>query len=853
MAAPAQSIAPSPGGGEQRNSSPAGMSHREILSAMSGLLLGLFVAILSSTIVTNALPTILNKLHGGESAYTWIVAGALLSLTATTPIWGKLADLFSKKLLVQIALIIYVAGSLVAGLSTNVGMLIACRVVQGIGAGGMSALAQICIAAMVSPRERGRYSGYTGAVFAVATVAGPLIGGTIVDTAWLGWRWCFYVGAPFAVVAIILLQKTLHLPVSKKKVKIDYWGAAVIAAATVLLLVWVTLAGQKYDWISWQTFVMVPGAIVLYALAVWVELKVENPIVPLNMFKYRTVTLAVVGSLMVGVGMYSATTFLSQYFQLGRDKSPTMSGVFTIPLVIGLALAAAVVGKIITKRGKWKVFLILGTALITAGFGLLGMARWDTPYWQVAIYMALAGLGVGMTMQNMVLAVQNTVPVHELGAGSAIVTFFRTLGGAIGVSALGAVLANRVTHYTTDNLISGHVPPSAIAGMQGSAIPDLKAIPAAVRPLIEDAYGHGIGDIFLIAAPCAFIAFLVVWFIKEVPLRTLSATQRAATGDAPEAAAAGAVPAAVPASASASVLSSASASASAPVAAGAGAGSESLVGSRMVEHPQSAAPYHQPYGTLTDSGVQGTVRAGDGSPVVGATVTLIDPNGRQIGRSITKHDGYYALDTPGAGQFVLIGSAVGHQPEAATIAVGDLPLDYDLRLSGSGGLAGTVRAAGDAGSAVAGALVVATDARGEVVGSAVTGADGGFRFGDLVPGPYTLAVSAAGYRPNAVPAEVAGGQADLVEAELLPAAAVRGVVRHRDSGEPLADAKVTLLDAAGNAVETVLTDASGEYAFARLDGDSYTVVAAGYAPTATQVTLTGKGQEGLDLTLTHEN
>ncbi|MBW8798994.1 MAG: MFS transporter, partial [Streptomyces sp.] len=244
-----------PHGGGSLEQTP--MTHRQIMEAISGLLLGMFVAILSSTIVTNALPHIITDLGGGQSAYTWVVTASLLAMTATTPLWGKLADLYSKKILVQIALVIYVLGSAAAGLSQNAGMLIACRVIQGVGVGGLSALAQIVMAAMISPRERGRYSGYLGATFAVATVGGPLLGGVITDTSWLGWRWCFYVGVPFAVIALIVLQKTLHLPVVKRDVKVDWAGAFFVAAAVSLLLVWVTFAGDKYDWISWQTYAMI--------------------------------------------------------------------------------------------------------------------------------------------------------------------------------------------------------------------------------------------------------------------------------------------------------------------------------------------------------------------------------------------------------------------------------------------------------------------------------------------------------------------------------------------------------------------------------------------------------------------
>ncbi|CAM5732078.1 Putative multidrug resistance protein MdtD [Streptomyces antimycoticus] len=296
------------------------MTHRQIMEALSGLLLGMFVAILSSTIVSNALPEIIADLHGGQSAYTWVVTATLLAMTAATPLWGKLSDLFSKKLLVQIALLIYVAGSVVAGLSQNPGMLIACRVVQGVGVGGLSALAQVVMAAMISPRERGRYSGYLGATFAVATVGGPLLGGVITDTSWLGWRWCFYVGVPFAVIALIVLQKTLKLPVVKRDVKVDWSGAFFISAAVSLLLLWVTFAGDKYDWISWQTYAMVGGSIALGLIFILIESKAREPIIPLRLFRNKTITLASLASLFVGIAMFSGTVFFSQYFQLARGE-----------------------------------------------------------------------------------------------------------------------------------------------------------------------------------------------------------------------------------------------------------------------------------------------------------------------------------------------------------------------------------------------------------------------------------------------------------------------------------------------------------------------------------------------------
>ncbi|MCQ0001337.1 MDR family MFS transporter [Streptomyces sudanensis] len=498
------------------------MTHRQIMEALSGLMLGMFVAILSSTIVSNALPEIVTDLGGGQSAYTWVVTASLLAMTATTPLWGKLADLFSKKLLVQLSLVVYVAGSIVAGLSQSSGMLIACRVVQGIGVGGLSALAQIVLAAMVPPRERGRYSGYLGAVFAVATVGGPLLGGVITDTDRLGWRWCFYVGVPFAVLALLVLHRTLRLPVARREVRVDWSGAALISAAVSLLLVWVTFAGDRYDWASWQTAAMVGGSALLGALFLAVESRAAEPIVPLRLFRNRTIALASLASLFVGVAMFAGTVFFSQYFQLARGESPTMSGVMTIPMIAGLFVSSTVSGQAITRTGRWKGWLVGGGALVTAGLGLLGTIRYDTEYWRVAVFMAVLGLGLGMVMQNLVLCTQNQVAPQGLGAASSVVTFFRSLGGAVGVSALGAVLGDRVTRYVTEGLAALGPKGAALGhgGTAGGGIPDLDALPAPVRGVVESAYGHAVADVFLYSAPFALLALLVTFFIREVALKS---------------------------------------------------------------------------------------------------------------------------------------------------------------------------------------------------------------------------------------------------------------------------------------------------------------------------------------------
>ncbi|WOX10841.1 MFS transporter [Streptomyces sp. N50] len=815
----------------------APMTHRQIMEALSGLLLGLFAAIISSTIVTNALPTIIGSLGGGQEAYTWVVTAALLSMTASVPLWGKMADLVSKKALVQISLVIYIIGSVVAGLAQNPAMLIGARVIQGLGAGGLSALVQVVMAAMIAPRERGRYSGYTGATFAVATVGGPLLGGVITDTSWLGWRYCLFVGIPFALIALIVLQKTLNLPVAKRKVKVDWTGAFFITAAASLLLVWVTFADDKYDWLSWQTYTMVGGTLVLALLFVFTETRASEPIIPLRLFRNRTVSLASLASLFVGVGMYSGTVFFSQYFQLARDKSPTMSGVMTIPMIGGLFVASMVSGRFITKTGRWKGWLVAGGLFLTAGLGLLGLMRYDTPYWELSIYMAMLGIGVGTMMQNLVLSTQNQVTPKDLGAASSTVSFFRSLGGAVGVGVLGSVMSGRITHYAKDTVASLDPQSQAAAAkaVGSSALPDMDALPSTVRTWLESAYGHGIADVFLYAAPFALIAFIVVMFIKEVPLRTSGGLAQAAE-EAVGVLDAGEFPA----------------PAEEKTPSWATEGTEQLAAvSTVVGEETAPVTASDPMPDPVSAGIpiRGFVRGAESAPVPQSAVTLISLAGRQLGRSVTQADGSYALAAPSVGSYVLIASADGFQPQASTVVVnGAEPVSYDVLLSGTSGLNGLVRAA-ETGLPVKDAMVIVTDVRGDLLSSGITGEQGEFAFAELVPGAVTVAVNAAGYRPRALPVEVGGTGVTRIEIDLDSGAQVQGVVRAPHG--PLADARVTLVDAAGNVVGTATTGSDGAYAFTDLSGGEYTVIATGYPPVATALTVNGRGSDGHDIELAH--
>ncbi|MGW5861613.1 MDR family MFS transporter [Streptomyces sp. NPDC055239] len=503
------------------------MSHREILQAMSGLMAGMFVAILAGTVVSNALPRIIADLGASQSAYTWVVTAELLAMTATVPLWGKLSDLYNQKLLLQLSLGMFVVGSLLAGFSHDVGLLIFSRVAQGIGAGGLTALAQVVMAAIIPPRRLGKYAGIFGAVFAVGTVAGPLIGGVLVDTSWLGWRWCFFIGVPFALLAIVLLQRTLKLPTVRREAKIDFLGAFLIVAGVCALLIWVSLAGNQFDWASWQTAALTGGGVALLVAAVFVETRVAEPIIPLRIFRNRTVSLTTLASLLVGVAMFGGTVFLSQYFQVSLGKSPTVAGLMSLPMILGLLVSSTVAGQIISATGRWKIYLVIGAIAMTTGLGLLSTIGADTHFGLLSVYMAVMGVGVGMLMQNLVLAAQNDVPAAELGAATSVLSFFRSMGGTIGTSVLGAILANRVASEMTKGLEQQGV--SAGSGQAaGHGVPDMTTLPAPMRELVEHAYGVATGDLFLVATPFALLALIAVLFIKEKPLKDTSGMERLA-------------------------------------------------------------------------------------------------------------------------------------------------------------------------------------------------------------------------------------------------------------------------------------------------------------------------------------
>lgn len=495
---------------------PSGeMSHKEILEVLIGLMSALFVAIVSATIVSTALPTIIADLEGSQTQYTWVVTASLLAMTVTSPLWSKLSDLYSKKLLVQVAIGVFLLGSLAAGAVQDVPQLLAARAVQGLGMGGLVSLAQSILGSIIPPRERGRYSGYLAATMAVATVSGPLLGGLVVDT--LGWRWCFWVAVPFALVGMVMLHRFLHLETVRRPVRLDYWGALFISIAASLPLVWVSFAGGRYPWWSAETAVLLGAASVALVAAVLVERHHSDPVVPPRIIRDRVTTLSVIGSVAVGVAQFGASVFLAQYFQVARGHTPTGAGLLMLPLVVGNMVGATASGRHITRTGRWKGVMLAGAVVLVAGLCLMGFIDHLTPVWHLSAYMLLMGLGTGVLMQNLVLVVQNTVDVTDVGAASGVVSFFRSLGGTVGVAVLGAVLASRVAEKITAGLDRAGLP--APSGSGGSSL-DLERMPPEVAEVVRTAYADATGRIFLVAGLIAVLTLVAVWLMPVTELRT---------------------------------------------------------------------------------------------------------------------------------------------------------------------------------------------------------------------------------------------------------------------------------------------------------------------------------------------
>jgi EmrB/QacA subfamily drug resistance transporter len=490
-------------------------SFRRLLLPFSGLLLAMFIAALDQTIMATALPTIAGDL-GGLSELPWAITAYVLAAAAATPVWGKASDLYGRKDLLRAAIVLFVAASALSGIAQSIGELIAFRAIQGIGAGGVMTLAMATVGDLVEPRERGRYQGYIQFVFMLASVAGPLLGGLLVDH--LSWRWVFYVNLPVGLVSLALLTVYLNVPAVRRPARIDFLGAALLAAAVSAILLVTTWAGDRYAWGSVTIVGLAAGAIVLLAMFVVRERRAPEPLLPLRLFR-DPVFVVVSGALFVTtLSLFAAIVFLPVFLQLVTGASATNSGLLVLPLLLTSAVSTVVSGRIMARTGRYKVFPIIGLALMSLGLLLLSTLDESSSRVTAALFMAVFGAGFGMVTQILMVAIQNAVEPREIGTATASANLFRALGGSVGVAIYGAVFTGGLRHWLPLKLparLPAGIDPRGIQASPGR----IHAFAPAVQHGVAQAVASALHDVFLIAAPISFAGFLLVLALREVPLR----------------------------------------------------------------------------------------------------------------------------------------------------------------------------------------------------------------------------------------------------------------------------------------------------------------------------------------------
>lgn len=491
------------------------LSHRQILVVLAGLLAGMMLAALDQSIVGVALPRIVSEL-GGLDQLSWVVIAYLLTSTAATPLWGKISDLYGRRLIFQVAIGLFLVGSALAGFSQNMLQLIIFRAIQGTGGGGLFSIAFAIIGDVIPPRDRGRYQGYFGAVFGVASVAGPLLGGWFTDG--LGWRWIFFVNLPIGLAALVVTSWALRMPVIRREHRIDYLGAGLIVASVTSLLLYLDWAGRDYGYGAPLPLALLASAVVLGVLFVAQERRATEPIIPLALFKNPVYRMGNIFGFLSGVAMFGAIVFLPIYFQGVMGLTPTMSGLAMLPTVVGIFGASITSGQLISRNGRYKIYPILGASLLIVAQLLLGHLEVTTPYWQIALYTLIFGAGLGLTMQTIITAVQNAVDVRDMGAATASTTFFRQLGASIGTAIFGSVLSSRLGYYVAQELDNAGATPGTAVNVNN--IQAIAALAGPVRDGVLLALTHALNDVFTTGLPFVALALVVALFIPEITLKT---------------------------------------------------------------------------------------------------------------------------------------------------------------------------------------------------------------------------------------------------------------------------------------------------------------------------------------------
>jgi EmrB/QacA subfamily drug resistance transporter len=893
-------VAPRPA----RDSPPETFTHRQILTILTGLMLGILLAALDQTIVSTAIRTIADDLNGLDQQ-AWATTAYLITATITTPLYGKLSDLYGRRPFFLTAISVFILGSMLCTFSESMYELAAFRAVQGLGAGGLFSLAFAIIGDVVPPRERARYQGFFVAVFGSASVLGPLLGGAFADTDTIlgiaGWRWVFLINVPVAAVALIVVARVLTIPHTRREHRIDWTGALALTTGILPVLL-VAEQGRVWGWDS-------PRAITCYVIAVvglgWfllAERRIgDDALLPLRLFRNRVFSVTSAAGLIIGMSMFGGFILIPLYLQIVKGASPTEAGLLLLPLVAGIMVASTVSGQVSARTGRYKIFPVIGTAVMTMALLLLHFRLGvDTPLWEADVYMALFGFGLGFCMQTLILAVQNAVPARDMGVASASATFFRQMGGTLGVAVFLSILFATVrteiaeafrTVAQTPEFRAALADPAVRAdpangvvleairngggsGNAGGVLQDSSFLqhidPRLARPFLVG-FSEAMDLVFLIAAGVMFLAFVLMLFLEEVPLRMQSGIEaRAAelaaeTGAAPTATpvAVESLPRARPPIDAPALVDGASGAASSAGAAPAGAAwwrrrrrneprpvstPAERAAARAVEPApapstlpateQQAAP-PAVVGSDGDSRpwIFGQVSESGMSPLKGATLTLTDLSGQQLDRDVSDNAGYYRLNPPAGGSYLVICASGAYQPTAALVAVAQAPVRHDVVLSGGGSsLSGRVSMA-ESGEPIAGAVVALVDIRGDVVGAVTTEPDGRFSFFELAQGHYTLTVVAARLQPVAQAVEIPSVGHVTHDVQVAARVQLVGIVRSATAGLPVAEALATLIAADGQVVGSTITDNDGAFVFDDLAAGVYTVIATGYPPVATEVSL----------------